>query len=437
MSLVARAAESWFVGSSLLERRCAENRTSSRVGYEVRICEMPICRWRLDLGKRWLLMRRVGAIVGFLLLLYEPLAAFSQEDAQSERDVLRLLREALSRYDSLDLQASARTQFPDGKGGTAVSTLAISVKRLGSRALMSTNDVVDRPGAETSRMREEFLVYENGDVLRCQAKLDSSLKQVDGRNGLALRLDSKRLAGTQQLDRKSVYLALNDAGAALWIIGYAPLLDYLDGASKIEVARGASGTEIVAVGEYGRLKLTASSSSGWLPQSFEIVKEPGHKTFGGLVADLYGNSVRSIVWTGKADGFTSDSVGRWVPAKMDVQRRTERKEKPAETDRITIDFEHVTFDPPLTASDFRIGIVAPVGYPVFVIGANHLPYKWDGQAVVPGVPNMPPRLNQQVEYKNLEKSGRPNRTLTVLILFNVLLVLIFIVVLWRRRGASR
>ena len=336
-------------------------------------------------------MRQISAIGVFLLLLSEPLVAFSQDDAQSDRDVLRLLREALSRYDSLDLQASARTEFPDGKGGTAVSTLAIRVKRLGSRALMSTDDVVDRPGAETSRTREEYLVYENGDVLRCQANLDSSLKQVDGRNGLAFRLDSKRLAEKQELDRKSVYLGLNDAGAALWIVGYAPLLDYLEDASKIEFVRGENGTEILAVGEYGRLKLTVSSSSGWLPQSFEIVKEPGHKTVGGLVADLYGNSVRSIVWTGKADGFTRDSAGRWAPAKMEVQRRTERKEKPAETDRVTIDLEHVTFDPPLTASDFKIGIVAPVGYPVHLIGAAHLLYKWDGQEVVPGIPDMPAR----------------------------------------------
>jgi len=382
-------------------------------------------------------MRWVGALTGWLVFVCQPLVALSQDNAVPEAEVLRRVREALSRYDNLDLKATAHIQYPDDNGGVVVSTLDVAVKRLGPRSLISTKNVVDRPGSQPWRMQEEFLVYKNGDVLRCQAPLDADLKQVESRRKLAIGLHSKRLAGTQEYDPNTVYFALNDAGAALWIVGYAPLLDYLDGASRIEITRSGTRTEILAAGEQGRLRLTTSSSSGWLPQLFEIVKEPEHQTIGGPVASVYQNSVRSVVWTGTVEDFTSDSDGRWAPAKMSIQRRTHWKEKSPEAIDTAILLEQVGFDPPLTESDFHFSIVAPVGYPVNVRGASHLPYRWDGQAAVPGVPESPPERAQQVDRKKIEKPGASRRNLPILLMINAVLLVILVLALWRKRVSSR
>lgn len=381
-------------------------------------------------------MKLVGIVAGILLWHTQPSFVLSQEAGQSDGDVLRLLREAISRYSSVNLHASARTEFPIGRGKMGVSTIDLGVKRSGSRSLMSIRELVDRPGAEVWRLQQEFLAYENGDILQCQAKLDSSLKQIDKTNGLSIVLHSKKLAGIQERDRTSMSFALNDVAAALWFIGYMPLLEYLDNAPTIEVTLGENGAVVHSASEYGKLTLTASRDSGWLPASFELVKEPEHKTAGGLVADVYENSVTRVTWTGGAKDFTTDSEGRWAPARMDVHRRTEWRKEPVETIDTAIEIERITFDPQLADSDFQISIVAPVGYAVNIRGAEHLPYKWDGQAAIPGIPDIPPRP-AGVPYENLRQMGRSNRTLTVLIAINALLISVLLLVVWRTGVTSR
>jgi hypothetical protein len=383
------------------------------------------------------IVRRIAVLVGCLFLLFRPVQVFSQQETHSQDRVLALLREAISHYKSLDLQATCHMQYPADNKGLGKSTLFLKVRHSGSRALLSEKEVVDQPGQETARMQTDFVVEDNGDVLDFQTGLDSSLKQLDFRkrhSELRICLYSQRLAGKQTVDRDSVYFMLNDAGAAVWVIGYAPVLDYLDRATKIQVAPVGSGAEVLASGAYGRLKLAVSPSSGWLPHSFELTKEPEHITTGGRVADVYKNLVKSIVWTGESKDFRTDSKGRRSPTQIQVHRQTNWKNGPAESIETRIELQKVIFDPTLAASDFQTDITAPAGFAVAIKDAVNLPYRWDGHAIVPGIPDLPPVPNR-IAFEKLKSSSGAKRTRMLLILFNGLaLILIVGVVLWKKRG---
>ena len=363
----------------------------------------------------------LAALIAVVMLLLQS-SVYSAESSSPKGEPLILLRESLSNFDHVDLEATVHATL----SSSTTATQFLRVKRHGSRALISWKEFVDRPGKETWRAQHDACVYGNGDVLQCQVAIDSSLKQVSGPANLALVLNSSRLAKSQEVDAKSVYYGLNDASAALWVIGYQSITDMLKNASSVQLVSRDAGAEVRAFGAYGRLKLVLSAANGWLPQSFELIKDPGHETVRGTVADVYKNSVTFVSWTGKVSDFTVDSAGRWAPARMTVERRTEWKDRPSEPDTTTIEFQRVTFDPALTEADFQTDIAAPVGYPVSIRGADHLPYRWDGVAAVPGIPDGAGRVEG---YR-----GRGGLLQAILICINVALIAIVVFVLiWKKR----
>lgn len=385
------------------------------------------------------MMRHAVVICGCLLSLSLPMPAFAQQSIPSRDRVLLLVREAVSHYTNSDIQATAHIQFSTD-AGLSKSSLLIKSRKKGSRALLSVKEVTDRPGQETTRMQMDYIMESNGDVYDFQTKLDSSLKQVDYTEShaeLRIALYSQRLAGKQRVDRQTVYDVLNDAGAIVWVIGYAPLLDYLDHATQLEVTPAGDGVQILASGDYGRLRMAVSPSSGWLPRTFELTKEVEHKTINGRVGDVYRNSVRSVVWAGEVGAFTTDANGRHSPGKIDIHRRTNWKDKPVETLGTSIDIEKSVFEPTLVPSDFQTDITAPAGYRVTIMDAVNLPYRWDGRKIEPGTPDLP-RVPDQVVYENLKNLNNSKRSRTLLFVFNILALLsIFGILLWRRRSGAR
>lgn len=391
---------------------------------------------------RVLLVRRFAWAAVWSISFVSPWRLDAQESGRLTNDqVVGALRESLARFDAVDLTASIHVQSVDHLGSnaeTVVESTALRVSRQVQRALISMKSKTDRPAQDSWLMQNDFIVYDNDDVLSCQAGIDLSLAQVKGVNDdLGFLLYSARLAGEQRLDRQSVYGNLNDSGAALWIIGYAPLSDYLDGPLGPVVNVTEDGAEIEAASAFGLLTAKLSKSHGWLPKSFRIEKNREHKTVGGLVGDVYASEtgvgveqrVTSVTWTGKIDSFVSDDAGRWAPKRMTVTRTTNAGKTLIGSIVTTIDLEQVTFNPSLTELDFHTDIVAPLGYPVTVNNATHLPYKWDGTGAAPGVPIDPQRL-----IEGVAEPGNGKRIL--LILANVALVLVLIVLLWRKRGAA-
>lgn len=373
-------------------------------------------------------VRYTIAIASVLLL---PLAAPSEEIDRQE--IVRQVREALARYENVALQAIVRTHN-EADGGEKAELFhrksELEVKRLGLLSFISIKSVTNRPEKEPWSMRNDFIVSENGDVLSFQAPIDTSFRQIVSQTkGLGIQLDSARLAGSQKLNRESVWSVLNDAGIALWVIGYAPLIDYINGAPKLTVVPNDTGAEIRGTSDQGRFQLLVSSSNGWLPQSFEIVKEGEHRTVGGIVDKVYEGTVAFDSWTGTVEGFDKLPDGRWAPTRMDVRRRTNFKDKPTKTLDTKIEFERMTYDPPLQQSDFQTDIVVPLGFSVSVAGAEHLPFRWNGKAVVPGLPERSNGPNRRGDA--FADSGGGVRTL--LIVFNVLLVLILFRLLRKKR----
>lgn len=379
---------------------------------------------------------RARSILIFAVASFAARMTLAQQSSPPPDRALELMRAAILQFADSDLQAAAHVRFP-ADNGAGTSSLEIKARRVGPRGLLSIKDVTDRPGQETYRMQLDYILEENGDVLNFQTKLDPALKQVDftkPRPELRIVLYSQRLAGKQSVDRDSVYQALNDAGVIVWVVGYAPLLEYIEHAKQLAVTPEGDGARIVASGDQGRLSLLVSPTSGWLPRSFELVKEAEHRTIGGRVADVYENSVKSIAWTGELGPFASDADGRRSPVKISVRRQTNWKDKPAEIIETTIDVRKTAFASKLLPADLQTDIVAPPGHRVTVMDAVNLRYRWDGHAVVPGIPDLP-RVPADLVEGNRQKSEGPSLSRNWLILLNLLAaIIIFGVVFWKKKN---
>jgi len=382
-----------------------------------------------------------SSLFAVLLLLLPLLSATAEDDHFFQVKVLSHLRQALQQYDSVDLTATVNVPFAGSTNPEIppfVRDTVVRIRRLGPRALISMKHKTVRPGKDPWLMQNDAIVFDNGDVLSCQASLDSSLRPVKSiDDNLSFILCSERLAGTQERDSRTVYYGLNDYGAVLWFIGYAPLLDYIDEASELTIKQTDDGAEIYATSPYGHLTLSLSNSHGWLPQSLKIVKEPEHQLMDKRIRDLEvqqsvdgsEDSIESIAWTVEVGSFTRNVDDRWAPSQMAVTRNTTYSSA-LQTIKATIDFEYVRFDPPLTKSDFRTDIVAPAGYRVTVNDANHLKYIWDGEKPVPGEP-----ISREVLVAQLE-SARERKQRTLLIAVNVAIVSALVFFVWRKRAMA-
>jgi len=323
----------------------------------------------------------------------------SQAGELNGEEVLARVDKSVGEYENIVLAAKVIDYDAVNSEATkAVFTTSVELKRTGSRIVLSSKALAERPSKDTWRQQIDQVVGENGEVILFQSKLDDAMKQVEGLHpGLSISVDSEKLSGSQGKDLQSVLYGLNDGGAAVWVVGYASIREMLKSAKPTNVELRDGVAEIRADGANGQIRVLVSEASGWLPQTFEIVKSKHHETVGGLVGVIFENKVTSVVWTGKAGGFRSDSAGRWWPGEIEVVRRTEWIDQPAEVTTTKITINSVEFDVALTDNDFRTSLVFPANFPVTVHGADHLPYKWNGSEPVPGIPDRPPRPNKVYE----------------------------------------
>lgn len=342
---------------------------------------------------------RAGVFLAGLLWILHLNSAISHANEPTASEVLHNVDAALGRFENVVLTASITVRQSDDSGETSgVFKTLFHLKRGSGRVLMSSKHHNERSGESPSRQQVDRVVGEDGAVMHFQSNLDDSMKQVDGLHpGLIITIDSKTLSGSQEDDSQSVLYGLNDGGAALWVVGYASIREMLKSAKPSDVEFREGVAEIRTDGTQGRMRLVVSEASGWLPQTFEIAKSKHHQTIRGLVGVVFENMVTAVVWTGKVTDFHSDSTGRWWPGQIEVVRRTEWIDKPVEVSTTSIVMNSVEFDVPLKAEDFQTSLVFPVNFPVTVEGADHLPYKWNGSAPVPGVPDRPPRPNKVYE----------------------------------------
>ena len=221
---------------------------------------------------------------------------------------------------------------------------------------------------------------------------------------------------------------LNDVAVIGWTVGYNALLDHLDQAASLKVIKSDSFYEIVSVNEYGTFTIQVSAESGWLPKSFELIKESRHLTYGGRVGDVFENKVNSIVWKGKCSKFETMDGDIIVPKDVEISRLTDFKENPNEEIKTYASIESISFSPSLDSA--FSGIVIPVGFEVTVRNASHIPYRWDGKTAVPGIPE----LARNVSAPAIFRGSGANRLVSMSLLFVVLIVAC--AVLYRRIRTS-
>tara|TARA_R110002049_G_scaffold46487_1_gene135225 strand:+ start:190840 stop:192072 length:1233 start_codon:yes stop_codon:yes gene_type:complete len=301
-------------------------------------------------------------------------------ESLTDKRVVSRVREALARFDSVHLSAVATVS--DGSRGQRER---IEIKKGGVRTKLSKKiiftggEAVDR---SVSGVWQDIISYRDGDVMFFQTDTDGLSNQID--RNLGLLLFSDRIAGSQKFDSETLIHSLNDAAIVVWNLGDFPIVKYLDSADLVSVSRMGRISEVVAEGILGKLMLRVDSSHGWLPESFELLKLPFHRTANGTVSSVFGDSVPKVEWTGAISSFSGSSESGYFPSELNVTRLIASADERLETE---ISIEQVVFDPELSESDFQTKIRIPVGEQVRVDEADHLPYIWDGERAVPGVVN--------------------------------------------------
>ena len=224
-----------------------------------------------------------------LLLAFALCATVSPSEAtarMSTDEVVSEIQASLARYEDVVLRAHISTTYESDiqtQEEFKPQLMFLRYKRHEDQALVS----IKRKLGTRRGMQNDSILYANSDILTCQSSLDESLKQPEGVNdNLSFLLYSKRLAGKQKKDRRSIYNSLDDAGVVLWIVGYAQLRDHLRSGEDISMSHQGEKTRLEMTSEFGHLELLFSEQYGWLPEEFELIKEPQHRTNRGLVGEI-------------------------------------------------------------------------------------------------------------------------------------------------------
>ena len=317
-------------------------------------------------------------------------------------DPIEELHKSLQRFEDVELRA----QIVLGVSSTLRASIGAALpseqvpavfslrfrRKLG-HAVISQKEGSAGPG-DTDSFQIDHVLFENGDVLHCQARLGPGLVQVEGVNDdLGFSLYSKRLAGVQDLDHESALRRVGDSATLYGIVGGTPLMKYLNHPARITMDREGAQPTVVSESPQGSLKLTLDPEYGYLPSGFTLIKRGSQIYNGRQVAeiDMHGDNriwppgkVESIEWEGKNTRLTFDD-GKPFIGELTVVKCTKCASGVVVTYTTHATVTDLKFSPNSPDDAFNTDIKAPVGYDVTVVGASHLPYEWDGTKPVPRV----------------------------------------------------
>lgn len=382
-------------------------------------------------------MRSKSAIL--IVLLNCSVSCLSIARAEEEGAIQRLL-ESLKKFESIEMSAtiSATVSMRPSRSQAKTWEQILQVKRDGSRALLSLTSKNPLPSGDRVTYLNESILYENGEVLEAQARLDNkSLEQVEGVNDdLLFGLNSKAIAGTQRIDRSSMYFNLKDAVAACWVIGYWPLHQQISAADKISSHTSDDGKIIIDCESiYGHLQLELSKEHDFLPSAISLTKLPIHMSNGKRVAeiDMVGDGelwpkggVKRIKWQVTVDKFGS-SDGFAFPKVMSVLQNVISQQGPVTSTSTEIQIEKCVFRQSFDDAEWLPRIKSPVGHSVTIRGAEHLPYVWNGEKAVPQATSLGD-IAASFQRRVWSGSG--------LIGINLLFLAIVMYLLWKRQATT-
>lgn len=384
-------------------------------------------------------------------------AVFLVSGCFGQSDSAKLVIAAVNDFESqASLDADGQQVFRTEGAEDVVVESRVKIRRERDRSFISLANITRRSGAKPWCIQNDFEILENGNVLGAQSNLTDTFEQLPFGEGSRemLTLWSKEIAGHQALTRENVLFKMAESSVLVWWVGRVPLSLYLKEASKVvEEPLDDGAVRISGVSPYGDIELIASARSGWLPRWFRVTKGAESRCVEGTVASWFmpeieeedegvlpdgapegGDKVprppviASVTWECNVKKFSKDGTGRFYPASLDVRRSCEFSGSPDESIETKFDIGFADFSLDHDDVELKTALRFPNGFHVVVADAEHLPFKWDGSAVIPGVPSV--RSDTLV----LASADDSSSMLWRLVLINVvLLVCVSIGFAYRRR----
>ncbi len=366
--------------------------------------------------------------------------SFASQNGDSATEPLGNLRAATSSYDSWSMRFQSVVEYNEEVALSPINRErnTVELQRSGAKELVSITSSRHLLAGGELRLKNDYLIYENGEVLSLQAQLGEDLEQVltDG-NSLMLLLSSKSLVEAPVRSRQDVYGYLGESGAAIWILGSSPIKDYLEANGKLVTELTDGGVKVTSSGRLGSFAAELSKANGWLPHEFSIVKSARVKLFGRFVRDLLipeeedkpnpKHLLRSVEWNGRALEYKTTPEGAWYASKLSVVSKLIFEGGQVNTTRCTIDISDAGFSLDDADASCETSIEVPVGYQVSIEEAPHLPYRWNGEKAVPGIPDMPRR------EASVAMRGEGDNYKHYLVAANFVAILIIVALLLRKR----
>ncbi len=371
--------------------------------------------------------------------------------AQPPDDPIAHFRESIGALDHVEMTVSlAGTSFSSNKPvvtGRAAEEYVenypgyvLLLRREGDRALLSVVSARDKPiRFQTDR------VFDHGRLLYVNERVDSDGRQVDSGN-MVLSLTSPDLAGPEHKETMATFLtSVEFVSIVFGALDEFPIVDYVGEGADVQVQPDGDLVHVRARSDLGLLQLWLDPDAGFLPRRLHLVKQAHDRTSGGRrVNDMDMNTSDGSLWpTGRLERL------EWSADDIDLRKSGDRayihelqlieKRHAADGAAITIKatcvVDEITFSPEFTDDDFRPLLKIPVGASVGIDGAEHLPYEWDGEKVVP----RSRQRQAEVAVEAARKRGGSvsgGLRLPWLIGINAALIAAIAAVLWYQRRAA-
>jgi len=332
----------------------------------------------------------------------------------------------LDRFENCELRGAARstltsTMLPESANQESIrnpETRDLLFRRSGQKALLS--ETVKVLGTPPAYLHTDY-IFTNGDLLQIQATLDERREQVKSNDELAVLLHSERLAGRpERKDIPSVLAALNDSGLIFGVLGGHSLPAYLSASARITQSAEGAFVRLDSVSSLGHLTVSLDPGYGYLPRKLLLVKagtdSMGERSVGEIRMAGDGKrwpagSVRQLTWTAENIALANSSGVPYIK-QVRLERKTFSEAGPVVTLTTDAEVTEAQFKPVFGEVAFTTTIAIPNHFDVTIVGAQQLPYEWNGSDVVPSVARVTGSGEAATGF------GRP-----FLIVANVLLVL--------------
>lgn len=365
----------------------------------------------------------------------------------ADADPVLTLLNTLSHLDHVEIRASAQSSASNAKlaregdarkpGDASLGDYEYLFLRDDGRCMLSEVYHRDKQGRPLFSKTERIL--KSGEMLFVSDRLDEKLAQTMSDNDFMMSFASEHIAGAKaRRNINDLMEGLNDFAIVFGYLGYFPVKDYFGSSAKVTVLSEGEFIKVEAHSGLGRLALWLDPAFGNLPHKLELVKQQHDLTSSGRRVseiDMRGDGkvwpsgrIKQLVWS--ADDITLAQSGSvsYIQG-VDLVQRVVSVAGPTVTIHTRASVSQIDFNPSFDDTNFSPSLKVPKDYPVTIEEAEHLPYVWNGDRVVPSSTEGLGALSTQSVY-----SGK---RITLILLNVALIVLLLATLVLRKRAAAK